>query len=225
MSKRDSITTVARLKEYLQRQPKRGNDVVKRANVILKLLKLLSSKRKESAAVLQMESEYLTVKLVALLQDGMRCAVRDVVNHAASKDEKMPTVEGITLDMVIEFQNKAYTIGDFVAHTFPYNSMEQIASSIERVTGKNLLELRKRFTDALKEPQPESPEDEHKQDWQVIEKLFSRRNVICHEQGLKVGHNKSEMFDEMIAVYSIVAFVGYYAEIEVADIGSKKAKQ
>jgi len=222
MSKKDTEVLIQKIKDFLERQPNEENQRGEpRLNALLELFKTLNQIETDTTAEASIVREYTSVKAIAILQSGVRIYVKDIVNHLAESDRPLPKVEEtITLEMVREFKDKHYTLGDFVAHLWAYSSVEQIAAAMERVTGKKLLEIFELHARAIK-AKPEDDKSFYDKTLAALARLFKRRNIICHEIGPEIVCDHSELLEELYAVFGLLVAVGNYAYIEMTK--SKKA--
>jgi hypothetical protein len=215
VSKKDATETTQALKEFLRRQPKDKMGRDQRPINILQLVELAKSLEGDTSNNSGRMKEYITVKAVAILQSGLRERIKVIVDNLADSNKSLPRIEEkITLEMVREFRDKEYSLGDFVAHLWSYSSVEQIVNAVERASSKCLLELfiQRGLHSGTETTNAKESTEFYNVQMARLARLFKRRNIVCHEVGPLISVTSMELMEELIAVFFVLAALGHYSE-------------
>ena len=202
MSKRDFI---GEIKELQKRLPEAAHNILGHQDALIELITMYPEDRTTSTHTVAV-SHYMAVRLVAILQSAFRAVIREAVDYNAQHNKLLPKIdEKITLQMVSEFANKAVTIGEFVAHLMPLNSLGQMQKSFEIATGRSLKSV---VSPQLKGK--EATKTSYLDLERAIQQLFKERNIICHE----IRDNDAIPSDTLglwcLSVLLMVSALGFY---------------
>ena len=164
---------------------------------------------RDSKHLQRVVSEYVVVKLSALLQSAFKSVIQNVVDSWDLKHEldsdftfsfSIATLQGLN--------NKKWSLGQCVCFWLSINSYEDMTNYFKKVTGK-------KFADILRDV-PESniivkvDETVIKMISDDLERLFHKRNILCHELSVEKLITQEDITDWIYVTVPVIQALEFY---------------
>jgi hypothetical protein len=155
---------------------------------------------------------HVVVSLVAMIQASARRTIVEIIDGKEERGEELPELKDITitLAMVRELKKREFSIGALVAHFASLGGFEQISSALQRVSGEDLntILLNSFRYDTRRIDGFKSPEEALADTRAQLVRLFSYRNIYCHEEGVGMSVKDDELQKFFIATLNVVSALG-----------------
>lgn len=162
---------------------------------------------------------YVPIASVACMEAFFRSAIKEIIDFGSpflDNAEKFNQARNFKIDfnIVKAFQNKHFTIGEFVSHALSCNSLANINSNMTTLIGLD-------FLNSLKSFNPESIFDHvldvsnnftehHERILSDISRTFELRHIFCHEFGLSTTVSKDQIAQYFESVYIFLNHTSFF---------------
>lgn len=147
--------------------------------------------------------KYFPIATVACAEAFFRTTCQQLIDlgEPFSKNAvRFNQVQNVKFDfeLVNAIQGKAVTIGEIVSHILPFNNLKDINSNLSIITGKDFLKELKLFKRESKVVTEHTKavnffSENHDAVLTSVERIYELRHIYCHEFGLKVEVDLSEV--------------------------------
>lgn len=135
---------------------------------------------KESSLPIRIREElmrYLPIAVIACIEGYFRLLFRDLIDAGSPYIDNLRSFEDrdlrFKIDDIVAIQKETVSLGDFISHLLPINSLEEINYCMSTLLGKDFLE-------SLKSSPFISPSV-----YKGVKRLFELRHIFAHELATK----------------------------------------
>jgi|GEM_PF-971557 len=144
---------------------------------------------------------YIPISTVACMQSFFRASIVELINSGEPFNKNVANFKGkvgaIDYDTIAAIETKAFTIGDFVAHTLSYNDFPSINASISILLNDDFTDkLKKHSRKSIFEFVTERTEHFKKKFPEIMKSVditFKMRHTFCHEFATNVKIHPEEI--------------------------------
>lgn len=144
--------------------------------------------------------EYIPIKIVACFEEYFRQLYAEIIDLPQFRENLKETLKktkyNLDVDFLSDMNENNVTIGDYLSYLFPCNKLDDIIGTLSSLLTQNYIELIKEKLVYLNEDIVRVFND--------INKIFSYRNICCHEH---FSIEKLSLSDIMDYVQSANSFI------------------
>jgi hypothetical protein len=178
-----------------------------RYDLLIKSLEFIN-KEEVSSSINGIElRKYYPIAIIACLEDYMRLIVKDLIDYGEPYVSNLSKLENIDLklDVLIQMKKKNITIGEIIAHTLPFSSIDHIFNALSKIGGDELLRKIKTEINELTEKGNTDVANNYDDICKLICEAFRLRHIYAHELNvLEIKHMADHI--RMMSAVSIFTY-------------------
>ena len=182
--KRDYVKEIISRKSRLLKGSSRWEEFSKRDTALIEAFYYLVKEAKPKSAVRNELLRYFPIGAVAILEGYFRLAIRDIIDAGHSYRNNIKNISDIKFNItnILAIYEKKITLGEFISHLLPINSLEDINRNISILINKDFLKELRKVKFKMDDDKPSITMGKVASDiYKKIKNMFELRHIHCHE--------------------------------------------